>query len=749
MSKYSKVVFDLQFLFLSLFENRFLEFISRKSKTVLQLILLPKQLDPCYQLIYGQSDNAIAKHQLNPLQLIYQGNCLENYLKFHFLNNLQFLFFNFYGSSKPPLLSTEGGGSSLKQWQRIEEKRIEIEKFQKYLSVYLEEHDEKKTNLTGRDNPKESSLIQQFLTTSHQLNEVFTKDNLQYLFSMIADQLSNVSSVKKSSSSIKRESTVSACSELSHFTSFHQKLFWNFLDPFHSQLIRIQQYSFELIDSSYSLIKHFQFMKDLFFFGTNTHYDSLKELCHFYVYFPSALKTTPNSRGSNYQHEFYSEEFHLLNNLKSSIALMIEDELPKKGIQSYYFHFPVLTDFFQKHQMMNKKLSGQDAPTTSVFSHIFTTIIKEMKLEIFYSWPISSIFHQSMIASLHQIHSYLLSLQIMKWFVEFYWKSIISSNSLNIEYNYRHQMIKERRSTGSKLSSPKKTSTKRNVDSEDADDENERQRMFETEEKVEQTATIMKEIIHIYDIEKDIYHSKRQIQLQLVYLISLIKSLYDYSLSYIHEFLWKEFENKVFPPKQRTTKKKEKQPEGKEEEDESNKVTVAMIRYYFDEMIYSIQSFMNIFYDVILQDLFPLILQCFHELHKVLLFENQYQQQKERERLSKEQKKSSSKDYQEYKEPDGEKITNNQRLIEFRKLENQFATMKKSMKKVYFIIKDHSNSKKYYSHAFQKKLSDTSGFSGKVGSMLVLSEHRKKVLLYQMKLFQEMNLRLNEGNQSF
>jgi hypothetical protein len=740
------------FLFLSLFENRFLEFISQKSKAVLQLILLPKQLDPSYQLIYGQSDNTITKHQLDPLRLIYEGNCLENYLKFQFLNNLQFLFFNFYGSSKPPLLSTNGDGSSLNQWQRIEEKRIEIEKFQKYLSLYLEEHNEKKTNLVGRDNPKESSLIQQFLTTSHQLNEVFTKDSLQYLFSMIADQLSNASSIEKRNSSKRNENPVSASNKLSHFTSFHQKLFWNFLDPFHSQLIRIQQYSFELIDSSYSLIKHFQFMKDLFFFGTNTHYDSLKELCHFYVYFPSALKTTTNSRGSNYQHEFYSEEFHLLNNLKSSIALMIEDELPKKGIQSYYFHFPVLTDFFQKNQIMNQKLSGQEAPATSVFSHIFTTIIKEMKLEIFYSWPISSIFHQSMIASLHQIHSYLLSLQIMKWFVEFYWKSIISSNSLNIEYNYRHQMIQEKRSssTSSKPTSPKKKLSKKNVDSEDADDETERQRIFETEEKVEQTATIMKEIIHIYDIEKDIYHSKRQIQLQLVYLISLIKSLYDYSLSYIHEFLWKEFENKVFPPKRRASKKKqEKQQEETEVEEKTSKVTVAMIRYYFDEMIYSIQSFMNIFYDVILQDLFPLILQCFHELHKVLLFENQYQQQKERERLSKEQKKSSSRDYQEYKEPDAEKITNNQRLIEFRKLENQFATMKKSMKKVYSIIKDHSNSKKYYSHAFQKKLSDTSGFSGKGGSRLVLSEHRKKVLLYQMKLFQEMNLRLNEGNQFF
>jgi hypothetical protein len=72
---------------------------------------------------------------------------------------------------------------------------------------------------------------------------------------------------------------------------------------------------------------------------------------------------------------------------------------------------------------------------------IFVTIIQEIRFEIFYACPLSNIFHSSFLSSLSSIHQFLLSLQVMKWFSEFYWKSIISGNSLLIEYNKQYQVI--------------------------------------------------------------------------------------------------------------------------------------------------------------------------------------------------------------------------------------------------------------------------------------------------------------------
>jgi hypothetical protein len=572
---------------------------------------------------------------------------------------------------------------------------------------------------------------------------------------------------------------------------------WNFLSPFQQQLSSIQHYSFHLINTSYAFYHHLRFFKNIYFLGKNDFYLSLKELCHFYVYFPTissfssslsssfasmvrSLLTLPSSppvltvpsafkqqkqhssvtaaggASSLFNHrkslqlitekEFSSQEFHLLNNIQSSISLNFVEILPNKGIQSSSFHFPLMNDFQTPASSSTTSASSFSSPSGSSsrkkekkeksLETIFLTIIQEMRFEIFYAWPLSNIFHSSFLSSLSSIHQFLLSLQVMKWFSEFYWKSIISGNSLLVEYNKQYQVINidtfsERKEGKQNKTSPilekegklKAGEEKLRKTASNKDDEEEEERA-DTERRI-------KGFIQIYDEEYDIIQAKRQIQYQLVLIIHLLKCLYDYSLTYIHEYLWKDFHNHLFPSSSSVSV-------AEAVSSVNPNLTISMIRYYLEEMISEILSFLSLFQNI-LKLFFSELFQGFTELRYCLVMETQYfYQRQEQTRHEKEEKHPKN---EKEGSVDPSLITKNQRLIAFRITEKQFEKLSLTMKKVYSIINHYSNHKLYYFPSSSSSSSSSSTTAASSARMF-LQERQKHFSMIKMKLFEEMKLRL-------
>jgi hypothetical protein len=660
--------------------------------------------------------------------------------------------------------------------------------------------------------------FEQFLMTSSQLNQLFTDDILQSLLSLLPTSSPSssyplpsslpqqlISDKKEQKKEKIKSSTSSVTSSLvCQFIPSSFLFQWNFLSPFQQQLSTIQHYSFHLINTSYAFYHHLLFVKNIYFLGKNDFYLSLKELCHFYVYFPTissfssssssssasmvgSLLTLPSSPpvltvpstfkqqkqqpsvtaaaaaaagggSSLFNHrkslqlitekEFSSQEFHLLNNIQSSISLNFVEILPNKGIQSSSFHFPLMNDFFQTPSSSSSTASVSSFSSPSGTSSrkkekkeksletIFLTIIQEMRFEIFYAWPLSNIFHSSFLSSLSSIHQFLLSLQVMKWFSEFYWKSIISGNSLLIEYNKQYQVInndtfsekKERKGNKSSPIPEKERKLKAGEEkprkaASNVDDEAEEERA-DTERKI-------KGFIQIYDEEYDIIQAKRQIQYQLVLIIHLLKCLYDYSLTYIHEYLWKDFHDHLFPSSSSVS------ASSTFSSAVNPNLTISMIRYYLEEMVSEILSFLSLF-QTILQRFFSELFQGFTELRYCLVMETQYfYQRQEQTRREKEEKELKN---EKKERADPSLITKNQRLIAFRITEKQFEKLSLTMKKVYSIINQYSNHKLYYFPSSSS--SSSSSTTAASAARMFLQERQKHFSMIKMKLFEEMKLRL-------
>lgn len=754
---------------------RFLEFIAERSKAFSSALLFPTSLDAWYSYLYPNHTAEGGNNQTPPpsstlIKRLYdRSNTIEHYLKYHEIQDMNYLFHYLIGEISLQNLHYDAIKPILTQYQL---QQNELQQCREYLLSYLDlkktekskknKEEIKDENENGGVEEKKYHMSltvkhEQFLTTSHQLQSVLTTENLEHLLRLLtpSDSTSPSNDTKKMS----KASSSPILEVVTHQFIPYQHHYQNsFLLPFYQQLQQVQVYSYDLIDRHYSFSKHLLFLKQLFLFHHQHgfHYDNLRELCHFYVYFPTAPNLT-NTRtlssltanpllsthrkvegttggGASFPfqstrkslelltvQEFTSHEFHLLNNLQSTITLMIQDELPSNGIQSYYFHFPVMSEFFRLKSSIN---SSSSLPP---FEHVFITLIEEMRLEVFYQWPLSMIFPQVLLmSSFQQIHQYLLRLQIMKWFHEFYWKSIISNNALQIQYDQLQQIHQERKvkksekrkksptlnkrpSTNSTMKkSPANTPTK--PDEEDNDGE----------EDDDKEMKRRKEVIDIYDEEHDILLSKKQIQYQLLLSMSLIKCIYDYTMVLIHEYYWKECITSFTDPSQQQFRR-----------------TIAGIRYSIEEMIHQIIQFINLFQPMIIilwKDLFT----AFNELRHCLVLEVQYLYQRQEEQLKQHSIQPNDTTATSYR------ITKNQRLIAFRITDKAFQKMSGTVKQVHEVIREAARAKRS-SHHIAPPLRGREGGREEKEELEELEERRKKLIGYRMKILDEMYQRL-QGN---
>jgi hypothetical protein len=186
----------------------------------------------------------------------------------------------------------------------------------------------RKSKNTSDSQPLSSSskliTFEQFLMTSSQLNQLFTNNILQSLLSLLPASspssylplptTPSTSSTKQSTSNKKENPNQGASQGLTTsspsasptsssllYQQFIPSSFlyqWNFVQPFQYQLLTIQHYSFQLINISYAFYHHLLFFKNIYFLGKNDFYLSLKELCHFYVYFPTISSSSSASSSS-------------------------------------------------------------------------------------------------------------------------------------------------------------------------------------------------------------------------------------------------------------------------------------------------------------------------------------------------------------------------------------------------------------------------------------------------------------------
>lgn len=752
---------------------RFLEFIAERSKSFSSALLFPTSVDAWYSFLYlnhtAEGGNQTPPPSTLIKRLYDRSNTIEHYLKYHEIQDMNYLFHYLIGEISLQNLHYDAIKPILTQYQL---QQHELQQCREYLLSYLdlkksEKIKKNKEEDINDDNESEGveekkyhmSLTvkhEQFLTTSHQLQSVLTTENLEHLLHLLTPS----DNITQSNDTKKMPKVSSSTTEVvtHQFIPYQHHYQNSFLLPFYQQLQQVQVYSYDLIDRHYSFSKHLLFLKQLFLFHHQHgfHYDNLRELCHFYVYFPTAPsltdKRTLSSLTANpllsthrkvegatgggasfpFQsmrkslelltvQEFTSHEFHLLNNLQSTITLMIQGELPSNGIQSYYFHFPVMSEFFR----LKSSMSSSSLPP---FEHVFITLIEEMRLEVFYQWPLSMIFPQVLLmSSFQQIHQYLLRLQIMKWFHEFYWKSIISNNALQIQYDQLQQIHQERKVKKSEKQKKSPTSNKRSSTnsttkkspantptkpSEEDDDE---------EEGNEKEMKRRKEVIDIYDEEHDILLSKKQIQYQLLLSMSLIKCIYDYTMVLIHEYYWKECITSFTDPSSQ----------------QQSRRTIAGIRYSIEEMIHQIIQFINLFQSTIIilwKDLFT----AFNELRHCLVLEVQYLYQKQEEQLKQHSIQPNDTSASSYR------ITKNQRLIAFRITEKAFQKMSGTVKQLHEVIREAARAKRS-SHTITPPLRGSEGRREEKEELAEIEERRKKLVGYRMKVLDEMYQRL-QGN---